>query len=68
MSEKYEYKLVRLGHGLLWPKSEAETYKEIVHQHAKEGWRLVQVFAPSRTIFGLANFHKLIFERKININ
>jgi hypothetical protein len=64
MSEKYEYKFIRLGHGLLWPKSVAETYKEVINQNAKEGWRLIQVFAPSRTILGIANFHEVILERK----
>ncbi len=64
MSEKYEYKFIRLGHGLLWPKSVAETYKDVINQNAKEGWRLIQVFAPSRTILGIANFHEVILERK----
>ena len=64
MNEKYEYKFVRLGHGLLWPTKKAETYKEEIQKYAKEGWKLVQVFAPSRTILGIANFHELMLEKK----
>jgi hypothetical protein len=64
MYKKYEYKFIRLGHGLLWPKSVAETYKDVINQNAKDGWRLIQVFAPSRTILGIANFHEVILERK----
>ena len=65
MQKKYENKFVRLGKGWLWPTSEADTYKEVIHEYAKEGWRLVQVFAPSRGMWGLANFHELILEKKL---
>jgi hypothetical protein len=64
MSEKYEYKFIRLGKGWLWATSEADTYQLVIEKYAKEGWRLIQVFAPSRGIWGLANFHEVILERK----
>ena len=64
MSEKYEYKFIRLGKGWFWTAREADTYKEVIEKYAKEGWRLIQVFAPSRGIWGLANFHEVILERK----
>ena len=68
MDQKYEYKFIRLGKGLLWPNSEADTYKEVIHDYSKEGWRLVQIFAPSRGFWGLANFHEVILEREIAHN
>ena len=64
MSEKYEYKFIRLGKGWLWPTSEADTYKEVISEHARGGWKLIQIFAPSRGIWGLSNFHEVILERK----
>ena len=60
----YEYKFIRLGKGWLWPKSEADTYKEVIEEYARKGWKLVQDFAPSRGLWGLANFHEIILERK----
>ena len=44
---RYEYKFVRVelqsGVRTDTPK---EDYQKIVHDHAKEGWRLFQIFAP----------------------
>ena len=67
MSQKYKYKFVRLGKGLFWARSEAEEeYKETIHRYAKEGWRLIQIFAPSRGLYGLANFYEVILEKEID--
>lgn len=66
MSQKYEYKFVRLGKGWLWTKTEADSYKYEIDKYAKEGWRLVQIFAPSRGMWGLANFYELVLERNKN--
>lgn len=65
MKAQYEYKFVRLGQG--WfsiRKSAQRDYQKIVHEHAAEGWRLVQIFAPSEGAYGLATFYELIFERE----
>ncbi|MBN1316833.1 MAG: DUF4177 domain-containing protein [Anaerolineales bacterium] len=65
MAAIYEYKFVRLGEGLLWPKNSAEdTYQQVVHQHSSEGWRLVQIFSPGIGINGLSRYYELIFERE----
>ncbi|MEN6626479.1 MAG: DUF4177 domain-containing protein [Candidatus Sumerlaeia bacterium] len=64
MAQKYEYKFVRIGEGWLGVRKEARQYKEIIHQHAAEGWRLVQIFAPSEGAYGLAKFYEMIFERE----
>ena len=35
-----------------------------MHQHARDGWRLVQIFAPGVAAFGAAKYYELIFERE----
>jgi hypothetical protein len=40
-----------------------ENYQKIVHDHAKEGWRLSQIFAPPTSGTGWASYIELIFER-----
>ena len=48
MSQEYEYKFVRLGEGWLEARKEGkEEYQTAVHAHARDGWRLVQVFGSS---------------------
>jgi asparagine synthetase A len=60
----YEYKFVKIelktGFKAIRPK---EDYHEAIHSLSKEGWRLVQVFAPSTASFGLAPYFELILER-----
>jgi Domain of unknown function (DUF4177) len=64
-----EYKFVRVGQyrgsALFGVQDKArETYQDIVHRHAAEGWRLVQIFAPGIAAFGAAKYYELIFERE----
>jgi len=67
MKPRYEYKFVRLGEGWLSIRKEAkQEYQRVVHQHAAEGWRLVQVFAPSIGAYGSSTFFELIFERQLD--
>jgi uncharacterized protein DUF4177 len=62
----YEYKFVRIGEGVLWAKREAdEKYKETIVEHARQGWRLVQIFAPGMGAAGRATFFEIIFERPV---
>ncbi len=59
----YEYKFVRLGEGRFTVRKAArETYQDVVHQHARDGWRLVQIFAPNLYL-ATAAFYELVFER-----
>lgn len=65
MEQKYEYKFVRIGEGWLTAKKAArEEYQDVVHEYARDGWRLVQVFAPSLGSYGMAKYVELIFERE----
>jgi len=66
MSQKYEYKFVRMGEGLFGVRRSArEQYQQAVHEHAQQGWRLVQVFAPGVGGYGVAKYYELIFEREL---
>jgi len=67
MKQKYEYKFVRLGEGWLSArKAAAEDYQDQIRQHAQEGWRLVQVFAPGIGAYGAAKYYEMIFEREVS--
>ena len=68
----YEYKFVRTGEGrasaLFGPQEKARNeYEPIVHEHACDGWRLVQIFAPGVAAFGAAKYYELIFERELPV-
>lgn len=64
MQQRYEYKYVRLGEGWLGVKKQAfREYRDVIDQHARDGWRLVQIFAPGAGAYGAAKFFELIFER-----
>jgi hypothetical protein len=67
MQARFEYKFVRLGEGLLSARSQARyDYQAQVQQHAREGWRLVQIFAPGVGAYGAAKYYELILERQIS--
>jgi Domain of unknown function (DUF4177) len=42
--------------------------RNIVHEHARDGWRLVQIFAPGVAAFGAAKYYELILEREMPEN
>ena len=69
MSKSFEYKFVRLGEdggsAFFGVNDKARNaYEEVVRQHARDGWRLVQIFAPGVAAFGAAKYYELIFERE----
>lgn len=60
-----EYKFVKVElKGILQSKPE-ENYHDIVHAHAREGWKLFQIFAPGTHGFGTVTYFELIFERAV---
>jgi len=66
----FEYTFIRIGESrlsaLFGPQEKArKTYEAIVHDHARDGWRLVQIFAPGVAAFGAAKYYELIFEREL---
>ena len=68
MGPTHEYKFVRIGEygGSAFfgvRDRDRNAYENIVHEHAADGWRLVQIFAPGIAAFGAAKYYELIFER-----
>ena len=68
MQKTFEYKFVRLGEyggsAFFGVQDKARNaYEEVVHEHARDGWRLVQIFALGVAAFGAAKYYELIFER-----
>ena len=66
---QYEYRFDRIDLGVelplrLFAKSD---YHELVAIRAREGWRLVQVFAPSVFVLagGIPEWFEVIFERPV---
>jgi Domain of unknown function (DUF4177) len=69
MGKSFEYKFVRLGEhagsAFFGVQDKARNaYEEVVHEHTRDGWRLVQIFAPGVAAFGAARYYELIFERE----
>jgi hypothetical protein len=63
---RFEYEFVRIGEGMLTAKKEArQTYQEVVHQYARKGYRLVQIFAPGVGAYGAAKYYELVLERPV---
>jgi hypothetical protein len=61
---RFEYKFVRVELKSGWrTDTPKEDYHQIVEDHANDGWRLFQVFAPPMSGTGWASFLELIFER-----
>ncbi len=63
----YQYKFVRIPLAMTGFFSNTfeptQDYQELIIQHGKEGWRLVQIFAPPVRGYGRATFYELIFEK-----
>jgi hypothetical protein len=67
MTQKYEYKFVRLGEGWLSVKRSVEQeYQEQIRQHAQDGWRLVQIFVPGIGTGAGPKYYELILEREFS--
>ena len=59
----FEYKFVKveMKYEFMGRAKPAEDYQEIIQNHASEGWRLVQIFAPSIGATGMAEFYEIFF-------
>lgn len=62
----YEYKFVKVDLDGLMKRKPREDYHKLVEQYAEQGWRLVQVFAPSISVGGggVPDYFELIFEKE----
>lgn len=62
MNKQYKYEFVRLA------GNQRQEYQEIIEQRARDGWRLVQIFAPGAGgLWASADYIELIFEQKVEI-
>ena len=59
----YEYKFVKLELSGFWTVKTEMDHHAVIEQHATDGWRLVQIFAPAIAGYGQATYFELIFER-----
>ena len=57
-----EYKFVKLEPSFFSGNFKGD-YREIINEHAREGWRLVQIFAPGIGVAGKASYFEIIFEK-----
>ncbi|CAH1220556.1 MULTISPECIES: DUF4177 domain-containing protein [Paenibacillus] len=60
-----EYQFVRIDLRGIIENKPVQDYHGVVHEHAAQGWRLLQIFAPNTQGFGTANYFELIFEREV---
>ena len=60
----YEYKFEKIKLNWLTSKPSRD-YHDIIAQHAEDGWRFVQIFAPGIGVYGSPTYHELIFERPV---
>jgi hypothetical protein len=66
MNQRFEYKFERLGESFFCVNRDVrETYQESIARAAREGWRLVQIFAPGIGVYGKAKYYELVFERPV---
>lgn len=62
--KQYMFEKIQLK-GVPGLKQKAENYHEIIHQYAKEGWELVQIFSPPTSLYGGASYMELIFSKNV---
>ncbi|WP_028560524.1 DUF4177 domain-containing protein [Paenibacillus pinihumi] len=58
----YEYKFVKIEFTRISSKPKVN-YQDVIEEHAREGWRFVQLLAPGMAINGVGSYYDLIFER-----
>ena len=61
----YEYKFATIKLSS-WNNKPTEDYQAIINNHAEDGWRFVQIFAPAIKGYGSAAYFEIIFERPLN--
>ena len=60
----YIYKFIKIDVNPLTMKIKGD-YQQIIMDNAKDGWRFVQIFAPSTGMAGTSAYVELIFEKAI---
>lgn len=60
-----QYKFVEVDLKGFLNNTAEEDYHEIIHEHAREGWKLFQIFAPNAFSMRSGPYVELIFERMV---
>jgi hypothetical protein len=64
----YEYKFVKvdLEGFLISAKRPSVDHHRLIEEHARDGWKLVQIFAPAVSVIsgGTPDYFEIIFERE----
>ncbi|MEH7436815.1 DUF4177 domain-containing protein [Neobacillus drentensis] len=60
----YEHKFVKVDLTMFGGKPK-ESYQEIIIEHEKSGWELVQIFAPGTAAYGSAAYFEIILKRRV---
>ena len=64
----YEYKYVKVDlEGFMFSSKKPRVdHHRIIEEHAKDGWRLVQIFAPAVSVLGggVPDYFEIILERE----
>ena len=61
----YEYKIVRIKLSTFKLEPE-EDYETMLNDHAKEGWRLMQVLTPPTVGYGTVGYYEFVLERRVS--
>ncbi len=65
LQKTYEYKFERIKETWISAKNAENNYRKIIEKYAIEGWRLVQIFAPSSAgVVTGTRYYEMIFERE----
>ena len=60
---KFKYEFVKIK-ASFFKREPVKDIHEIIEVKAREGWRLVQIFAPGTGMYGMAGYYELIFEKE----
>lgn len=60
----YNYKYVKIEAEGFIKRKPKEDYHEVIDEHAKQGWRLVQILLSSTANNGMVEYYELIFEKQ----
>ncbi|KGX92408.1 hypothetical protein N781_16870 [Pontibacillus halophilus JSM 076056 = DSM 19796] len=59
----YEHKFVRIE--LASFNKPKQDYHDVIAEHEKDGWELVQIFAPGTKSYGMSAFFEVIMKRSL---
>ena len=65
--KQFDYKFERIDAGLFGMQKAEKDYRNVILSHGREGWRLVQVFAPVGQGMAGPKYYEMIFERELSL-